>query len=115
MKDTKEKKVVKLYETYTIYKAYRSFIEWVKAGEKPPKGQVKSIFLSIFLSIFGVLTTTYWFLHNFKYVDHKIEQPYVLLIISFLTLTPGFFGIFASFMCWRRVKGYDWWIIPNWD
>ena len=90
--------------------------EWFAAGDPPPKTQVKSLYLMIFLLIFGFSTGIVAFLSYFKiYFYEGINNIGVLFLLSAITLIPGIYAAWTSFCCWRRVPGYDWWIIPHFE
>ncbi|EAX99338.1 hypothetical protein TVAG_181950 [Trichomonas vaginalis G3] len=114
MKDEKRKDAKN--SILQIYNIWPNFKAWCAAGDPPPKTQVKSLYLMVFLLIFGFSTGTVWFLSAFdiKFVG-QIEHLWILFLLSFLTLTPGLYALFISYHCWRRHRGYDWWIIPHFE
>jgi hypothetical protein len=89
---------------------------WFRAGDPPPRTQVKSIYLMIFMNIVGFSALTVWLLAYFGIKFDHPDLPLVPIgIIAFLMLCPGIYGGWVSFCCWRRRYGYDWFMIPNYD
>ena len=109
MKETKENQK-------SILSIIRRIQNWFAAGDPPPKTQIKSLYLMVFLLIFGFSTGTVWFLAFFRIRFYEvIDHLGVLFILSAITLIPGIYAAVVSFCCWRRVRGYDWWIIPHFE
>lgn len=101
---------------HSILSISKRIHEWFAAGDPPPKTQVKSLYLMIFLLIFGFSTGSVWFLAFFRIRFYEaIDHLGVLFLLSAITLIPGIYAAFVSFCCWRRVRGYDWWIIPHFE
>ena len=89
---------------------------WFKSGNPPPKTQIKSLYLALFLFLFGISVFTFFILSYFKiYFYEFVSSNMVLLLISFLTLCPSIYAFWISYHCWRKYPGYDWWIIPHYE
>ena len=109
----KEGKVVREPKFFSIPKRIH---EWFAAGDPPPKTQVKSLYLMVFLLLFGISTGTVALLSVLRvYFYEGINNVGVLFFLSAITLIPGVYAAWTSFCCWRRVPGYDWWIIPHFE
>jgi hypothetical protein len=94
----------------------QQFKQWCRAGDPPPRTQVKSIYLMIFLNIFGLIALTVWALAVLEIKFNGVFTSLVpLLAVAFLTLCPGIYGAWVSFCCWRRVYRYDWFMIPHFE
>jgi hypothetical protein len=94
----------------------QQFKQWCRAGDPPPRTQVKSIYLMIFLNIFGLISLTIWTLAVLEIKFYGIFTSLIPLAgVAFLTLCPGIYGAWVSFCCWRRVYGYDWFMIPHFE
>ncbi|EAY05976.1 hypothetical protein TVAG_124000 [Trichomonas vaginalis G3] len=99
-----------------IYELWPNFKAWCAAGDPPPQTQVKSLYLMVFLLVFGITTGTIWILSTFfNYFQGSIEHTWIFLFASFITLLPGVYALDISYHCWRRHRGYDWWIIPHFE
>lgn len=99
-----------------IRSAPRRFREWWAAGDPVPKTHVKDMYLTAFLLIFG-FASLYFGLNAFlgiKY-DDLFTTPGVLLFVAAITLIPGLYAAWVTVCCWRRVPGYDWWILPHFE
>jgi hypothetical protein len=89
---------------------------WFQAGDPPPRTQVKSIYLMIFMNIVGFCALTIWLLAYFRIKFYSTFVSIVPIgIVAFLMLCPGIYGAWVSFSCWRRRYGYDWFMIPHYD
>jgi hypothetical protein len=89
---------------------------WVRSGDPPPKTQVKSLYLMVLLNIIGFTALTVWILGvlEIKFYD-TFTSLIPLAFTAFVTLCPGLYGLVVSFCCWRRVYGYDWYMIPHYE
>jgi hypothetical protein len=89
---------------------------WFRSGEPPPASQVKSIYLMIFLNLFGFAALTVFML---AYLEIRFVAFFPSLVpiaaACFLTLCPGLYGAWLCFACWRKFYGYDWFMVPNYD
>ncbi|KAK8888213.1 hypothetical protein M9Y10_039277 [Tritrichomonas musculus] len=101
---------------FGIKNVFKSIRNWVNAGDPPPKTQVKSLYLIFFLLLLGISSLTFLILSYFEicFID-CVTSLVPVAAIAFLTLTPSLYGVWVSFCCWRRVYGYDWFMIPNCD
>lgn len=100
----------------SIKNLFRSIRNWIKAGDPPPKTQVKSLYLIAFLLLMGISSLTFLILAYFEICFTDCVTSLIpVAFIAFLTLTPSLYGVWVSFCCWRRVYGYDWFMIPNCD
>lgn len=91
----------------------QNIIDWIRAGDPPPKSHYKSLRLMIFLIIFGAMTLTFFILSHFEIsFTEFIPVPWPFLGLSCITLLPGLYILFLTICCWRRIKGYGWWMIP---
>jgi hypothetical protein len=89
---------------------------WFRSGESPPPTQVKSIYLMIFLNIFGFAALTVFTLAYFEVKFVGLFTSLIpIAVASFLTLCPGIYGAWLCFACWRKFYGYDWFMVPNYD
>jgi hypothetical protein len=89
---------------------------WFRSGEPPPRAQVKSIYLMIFLNLFGFAALTVFFLAFFEVRFVGVFTSIIpIAFVAFLTLCPGLYGAWLCFACWRRFYGYDWLMVPNYD
>lgn len=101
---------------HSIKNIFRSIRKWVKAGDPPPKTQVKSLYLIAFLLFIGMSSFIFLTLSYFEICFTDCVTSLVpVAVLAFLTLTPSIYGTWVSFCCWRRVYGYDWFMIPNCD
>lgn len=90
--------------------------EWIKSGEAPPKKQHGSLVLALVLFFIGLSTTAVWFLATFHIkFDDVLVTVNPLLFVSFITLCPSLYAGWVSICCWRKVYGYDWNMIPDWE
>lgn len=102
------------------YQGYRKYLlslrNWINAGDPPPKAQVNSLYLILFLFSIGFSALMVFIFAYLKICFYEYITSLVPLgAIAFLTLTPSVYGAYVAFCCWRRVYGYDWYMIPNFD
>ncbi|EAY20494.1 hypothetical protein TVAG_238660 [Trichomonas vaginalis G3] len=85
---------------------------WFTCGETPPQSVKITIFgvLALIFAAFKVGTNCY---KSIRYLDHKTPQNYALLVTTIFIVVPSLYILFISFCCWRRIAGYDWWMIPH--
>ena len=89
-------------------------ITWYKNGDFPPDNISKTIFLTLLLSISGFYVILNLTLNNFDSNQKFPDIPKIPLIIySLITIFPGLWIFWISICCWRRIDGYDWWMIPH--
>ena len=100
--------------SFIVGDIFRSVVEWVRAGDKPPRTQVGSVWLMIALNLFGFTALTVWLLAvlEIKFYD-TFTSIVPLAFIAFVTLCPGLYGLWVTICCWRRVYGYDWFMLPE--
>lgn len=105
----KEEKSIKNQIQFKI----QIIIDWLRAGDFPPKTHYKSLCLMLFLIIFGTITLACFILSHFEIaLTEFIPIPWPFLGLSCITLLPGLYILFVAICCWRRIKGYGWWMIP---
>ena len=101
---------------FLLKKSLENFRAWFKKGVPPPATQVKSLYLMVFLILFGFATGTVFVLAYFKIMFYTwFVSIYPLAFVSAITLIPGIYAAWVSYHCWRGVRGYDWYMIPNYD
>ena len=94
----------------------RSIIKWFKAGEAPPETHRKSMMIMIGLLAFGIPIFTIFILALLKIKFYTYVKSYAsFAFMSFITLCPGLYSLWITVCCWRRVKGYEWSMIPFFD
>lgn len=92
---------------------FRQTIDWFKSGDLPPSTHKNSMRLMLFLNIFGITAFVCWFLSSYDIaLQHVFPITWPVLGTSLLALLPGLYILFLTVMCWRRVPGYGWWMIP---
>ncbi|KAK8842553.1 hypothetical protein M9Y10_025410 [Tritrichomonas musculus] len=88
-------------------------IDWFRAGDLPPKTHYKSLCLMIVLLILGTILGICFVLSHFEIaLTDVIPVAWPFFGLSCITLLPSLYIFFVSICCWRRVKGYGWWMIP---
>lgn len=88
-------------------------IDWFCDGDPPPKTHHKSLFLMLMLIICGTFLLVCFILSHFEIaLTDFIPVAWPFLGLSCITLLPGLYILFLAICCWRRVKGYGWWMIP---
>lgn len=93
---------------------FHELAKWIRAGDKPPRTQVGSIYLMIALNLFGITALTVWTLAFFEIKFYNVFTSIApLAFIAFVTLCPGLYGLWVTLCCWRRVYGYDWFMLPE--
>ena len=114
--NTKNAPINRFITKKSLTQPFHRVLEWIRAGNPPPKTQVKSLYLMVFLLVFGFSVATVWFMAFFRIRFYEVISSLTsLFIIGFLALCPGLYALWVSICCWRRVPGYDWWIIPHFE
>ena len=95
---------------------FYNILNWVKSGDLPPKTHKTSMLIMISLLLFGIPSFYIWILAFFRiqFYDY-LDSLFPLGFISFITLCPGLYSLWISICCWRRIKGYNWNMIPFFD
>lgn len=92
---------------------FRIIKHWYRCGDQPPTTIYKSIYLMMFLMVLGIWLLSLLIKGHFK-TDSENKFPFIpVAVFSAVTLVPGFWILWISVCCWRRVDGYDWWMIPH--
>lgn len=98
-----------------IINIIRNFF-WIPSGESPPTTRRPTIIISFISFIVGVLLTVFGIFYDFSdsndyfYLNFKKTQ---IFFLSTILIIPSLYVLFIFFCCWRRVQGYDWWMIPQ--
>ena len=93
---------------------YSNFKKWCQAGDPPPSTQVNSLYLMVFLLIFGHIMGVMFFLALFDIACVGwFTSLFPLAFSSLITLIPSYYILWVSYHCWRKAPGYDWYIVPN--
>lgn len=98
-----------------IFSFFTAFVDWLKAGDLPPRTHRKSMFIMIALLLFGFTFLVIWIMAisgNRFYTANSVSS---FGIMAFITLCPGLWALWNSVCAWRKVKGYDWGMIPFFD
>jgi hypothetical protein len=70
----------------------------------------------IFLNVFGLISLAVWTLAALGVKFTTVFTSTVpLAVVAFLTLCPGIYVGWVSLCCWRRVYGYDWFMVPHFE
>lgn len=98
-----------------IFSFFTAFRDWIKAGNPPPRTHRKSMFIMTALLVFGFTFLTVWILAVTGTKFYTANSIHSFAIMAFITLCPGLWALWNSVCSWRRVKGYDWGMIPFFD
>jgi hypothetical protein len=87
---------------------------WLGAGNPPPRDQRSSLWFMAFLNLMGLLVLS---LFTRALFDVRLRAAFTsiapLALVAFILLCPGLYGAWVSACAWRRVRGYDWAMIPR--
>lgn len=97
-----------------IIYTFNQIKDWFKRGNPPPKTQVKSLYLMVFLLIIGIIFATISICSRMDIGFQGVfKQDAPVGFVAFLTLCPSLYGLYISYHCWRNHHGYDWFMVPN--
>jgi hypothetical protein len=105
-------------EEVNLLEFVRSYVKsarlWWRRGESPPPTHYWSLVLALILVAGGLFVVLRLFSSESKptFKEQRL-RAIGLLAFGLLLLTPGLYCLFLSLCCWRRVGGYDWWMIPH--
>ena len=101
------------FSQFLPLKILKLVVDWFRDGDPPPKTHRKSLCLMVFLNVIGMILLTCFILSHFEIaLTDFIPISWPFAGLSFITLGPGLYILFLTICCWRRVKGYGWWMIP---
>jgi hypothetical protein len=106
-----EVNVIELIANY-----WRSLQVWWQIGDSPPRTHYVTIVSALVLAPLGVYLMLRCFSPN-PLVVAGLEMQRISIALQFalglLLAVPSGHIIFLTVCCWRRVSGYDWWMIPH--
>jgi hypothetical protein len=109
-KGRRGKEEINLFEFGVSY--LKSVRLWWIRGDRPPPRHYWSFAIALFLVGAGlqVLRSSLTFPS-----EYPARMMYVagLCALGIVLAAPGIYCIFMSICCWRRLGGYDWWMIPH--
>lgn len=87
---------------------------WWRRGEIPPPSMVSTIvfFALILLSGFSMLVILILSYFEVRFTEIELDKPKFAFVACSM-FASGFYVTWISLCCWRRVSGYDWWMIPH--
>jgi hypothetical protein len=106
-----EVNVVQLIANY-----WRSLHVWWQIGDSPPRTHYVTIGSAIVFAPLGLYLMLRCFSSKPLFVAGPEMQPICFalqFVLGLLLVIPSGHVIFLAICCWRRVSGYDWWMIPH--
>lgn len=98
---------------------YQNYINHVKtlyskfiSGDPPPPTHYSMIALVIFTLICVITTLLIYVMSFFHFNKFESKIPNFVTLICFIILFPSLYEFYLFICCWKRVEGYDWWMIP---
>lgn len=92
---------------------------WIPNGETPPNAIRGTIFIAVSSFIAGISLGMFCIFCNFSICCTnfcknipKYSSKLIIASIAILTI-PSLYVFWICFCCWRRIDGYDWWMIPQ--
>lgn len=89
---------------------------WIPNGDSPPPSLRGTIFIAASSFIVGITLAILCNSCNFSicsdFLCKKIQKSQLIFASLFFTI-PSLYVFWICFCCWRRIEGYDWWMIPQ--
>ena len=93
----------------------RTFFINLLKGDSPPPTHYSMILLISVDIIIGMFLTVGHIMKYFNIYFMSSFFTYTTFFIGVVMLVPGLYEAWILGCCWKRVKGYDWWMIPHFD
>jgi hypothetical protein len=106
-------------EELNVIELIRSYMKrarlWWRHGDSPPPTHYWSLGLALFLVASGILTILGLFSSSQPDppIPGQVMRAAGRCALGTVILAPGVYCLFLSLCCWRRLGGYDWWMIPH--
>lgn len=107
---------IKISRFELIINIIRNFF-WIPNGDTPPPSLRGTIFIAVSSFTAGIALAILCYSCNFSicsdFLCQKIPKSNLIFASIILTI-PSLYVFWICFCCWRRIEGYDWWMIPQW-
>lgn len=85
---------------------------WFTCGETPPNS-IRFTLYGVLMMLIAGFRAGHEFFKCFQQLPNYSMKSIALFSSSIILLFPSFWVLYISFCCWRRIRGYDWWMIPQ--